>query len=275
MISGIAAALLLGGCVSAARTESRLSTATDIAAPATLQKRVVEAGGFPFTVYEKITAPGQSASLYIEGDGSAWMTRTRPSADPTPSDPVALRLAALDPAPNVIYIARPCQYTRGPACDIPYWTHRRFAPELVTAMDSAITTLTPPHRIKGLRLVGYSGGGTMAALLAARRTDVIDLRTVAGNLDHRAQSRLLDVSALDGSLNPPDDAARLRLIPQQHFIGGDDKIVPHGIYDSYAATLQNSPCLHASVLPGITHDGDDWVAQWPRLLRQTPACTAP
>lgn len=32
-------------------------------------------------------------------------------------------------------------------------------------------------------LIGYSGGGNIAAILAERRADVRSLRTVAGNLD--------------------------------------------------------------------------------------------
>ena len=55
---------------------------------------------------------------------------------------------------------------------------------------------------KYLELVGYSGGGAIAVLVAARRSDVVGIRTVAGNLDTRAFCKYQHVSALDGSMNP-------------------------------------------------------------------------
>lgn len=57
---------------------------------------------------------GDVLRVYIEGDGHAWQSRTRPSADPTPHNPVGLRLALADPSPApLLYLARPCQYARG------------------------------------------------------------------------------------------------------------------------------------------------------------------
>jgi hypothetical protein len=47
----------------------------------------------------KKTAPTREAHLYIEGDGYAWKNRHEPSNDPTPMNPVAMRLAAADPHP--------------------------------------------------------------------------------------------------------------------------------------------------------------------------------
>lgn len=64
--------------------------------------------------------------VYIEGDGHAWESRTRPSTNPTPRNPVALRLAMADPgADTVLYLARPCQYVQGEdrrQCSNRYWT---------------------------------------------------------------------------------------------------------------------------------------------------------
>ena len=51
-------------------------------------------------------------NIYIEGDGRAWLNKNRPSLDPTPKNSLALKLAEIDPAPNVIYLARPCQYSK-------------------------------------------------------------------------------------------------------------------------------------------------------------------
>jgi poly(3-hydroxybutyrate) depolymerase len=74
--------------------------------------------------------------------------------------------------------------------------------------------------------VGYSGGGAMAALIAARRSDISCLVTVAAPLDTHAWTDALRVSRLDLSLNPADAADKLRNVRQTHFRGGRDMVVP-------------------------------------------------
>ncbi len=268
----LAAALLVTACVSTTGTlENRTQSAQSVAAGAGLHARIIPAGGFDITAYARLSAPGQPASVYIEGDGLPFIGRRQVSADPTPTDPVALRLAALDPAPNVIYLARPCHYSRGTACRNDYWTRRRFAPEIIAAMDSALTRLAADGQLAGYDLIGFSGGGTVAALLAARRPDTRSLRTVAGNLDHAAHTTLHNVTPLTGSLNPPDEAAKLRNVPQHHFTGAEDNNVPAAIYHSYARALGPTPCLHHTIVPGATHE-KGWPAQWRNLLHAKTDC---
>lgn len=263
----------LGACGTTS-VDTRRDLAQNIATQGALQKRVVQTHGFDLTTFSKFAQAGDTATVYIEGDGLAWRSRRAPSNDPTPTNPLALHLAQADRSANVIYLARPCQYTRGSACDKAYWTGRRFAPEVINAMNAALDDILATHNIRGVRLVGFSGGGAVAALLAARRHDVIDLRTVAGNLDIDTHSRLQNISPLSGSLNPAHDAARLRTIPQHHFIGGEDKVVPFGVYQAYAHALQATPCLHYSVIEGVAHE-KGWDEKWAQLQGITPSCTAP
>ncbi|MCC6656833.1 MAG: alpha/beta hydrolase, partial [Rhodocyclaceae bacterium] len=49
-------------------------------------------------------------TIYIEGDGAPWPSPYHPPSDPTPRDPLALRLADRDTAPQLAYLGRPCQY---------------------------------------------------------------------------------------------------------------------------------------------------------------------
>jgi hypothetical protein len=49
---------------------------------------------------------------YQSGDGLAWLSSDVPSSDPTPLDPLALRLALAKPARNAAYLARPCGVLR-------------------------------------------------------------------------------------------------------------------------------------------------------------------
>lgn len=236
-----------------------------------MQKKIIPTHDFLITSYSRITAPQYSVTVYIEGDGFAWLSRSQPSSNPTPINPLALRLAVQDISHNVIYLARPCQFTQGTACKVSYWTHKRFSDEIITSMNDALNIIMDENKLNNVRLVGFSGGGSIAALLAARRTDVVDLRTIAGNLDHKKHSSIHKVSTLNGSLNPPDMADTLRRIPQHHFVGGRDKNVTFAIYQSYATALKNSTCLDYTIVPDATHT-KNWQEEWPNLSQIHPSC---
>ena len=104
-------ALQLAGCAAGELFLDRHGLADRIGATAGFVKTLVTAEPFLLTAYHRIAEPGEALTVYIEGDGQAWLSRSRLATDPTPTDPVALRLAALDPSPNVVYLARPCHYT--------------------------------------------------------------------------------------------------------------------------------------------------------------------
>lgn len=232
----------------------------------------IPAGEFQLASYARVTAPGATARIYIEGDGLAWLASREPSLNPTPTDPIALRLAARDPAANVVWLARPCQYEGFSAdCDQAFWTGKRFAPEVIDAYSQALDGLKQAHHFTGFELVGFSGGGAVAALLAAHRTDVVNLRTVAGNLDHDAFNALHKVSPMPSSLNPRDEAKKIARLPQLHFIGAKDEVMPQVVFDSFANAAGNSPCIHHAVIDGATHE-DGWDKAWPQLLAQPVTC---
>lgn len=266
--------LIVAACVGAATgCADRLAGADSIAAPAGLARMTFKTDGFTLAGWGRIAAPDQPAAVYIEGDGLAWLSRNEPSPDPTPRRPLALVLAAADPSPNVVYLARPCQFTpqtENPSCGVPYWTGRRFSPEVLAALDQAADQIAGRVPGQGLHLIGYSGGGAVAALLAARRRDVLSLRTVAGNLDHDAVNRRHGVTPLRGSLNAIDVAAQIGRVPQIHFSGGRDKVVPPQIAEAFKAAAR-SPCAAVRVLPDADHE-NGWAAAWPRLLTDAPAC---
>lgn len=267
-----AALLGLGAC--SASVGQRIDAAYETAAHAQMQPAEIPAGKFLLTSFSHVTQPGHPANIYIEGDGLAWLTRHTPSRDPTPKNPVGLKLAARDGGANVIYMARPCQYTRmtGTApCPAKYWTSDRFAPDVIDAMNAEIDTLKQRHGITGINLIGFSGGAGVAVLLAARRNDVTSLRTVAGNLDYMAMSRVHNISPMRGSLNPADAASRIAGLPQRHFIGNNDSVITPAIYRSYRDAAGPSACIRSQVVASATHT-EGWVERWPELLRQAPEC---
>ncbi len=108
---GIVTVLALSGCIATTLPYMRAETAQRIAAPAWMLKRDISASPFILRSYERIHDRGGVANIYIEGDGAEYTSPSEWSENPTPKNPVALHLASKDNAENVIYIARPCQYT--------------------------------------------------------------------------------------------------------------------------------------------------------------------
>lgn len=256
--------LALCGCVPGI-TRSDAEVAQAIAEPARLQLRLRQAGQFQLTTRERYNRPGDDLTVYLEGDGFAWVTRTQPSTDPTPDNPVALILAALDPSPNVAWIARPCQYTprtANPACKTYYWTTGRLAPEVVASVTAAVSAAKADAGAKRIHLVGYSGGGGLAVLVAAGRDDVASIKTVAGTLDTDAFTTHHKVSPMTGSLNPASVARRVQHIPQLHLSGEKDTVVPARIARAYIAAMSSPQCSQLTVIPGATH-AEGWSAVWP------------
>ena len=88
----------------------KVTRANKIADSAGLKSTEVKTSYFNIKSYYRFSRKGHPLTIYIEGDGQAWLTRTQPSLNPTPRNPLALRLAALDKSENVVYLARPCQY---------------------------------------------------------------------------------------------------------------------------------------------------------------------
>jgi hypothetical protein len=254
----------------------RNAHAEALAQPAGLKREQVATDDFVLTAFARITRVDRPLDVYIEGDGLAWVARNEPSLDPTPREATGLGLAAADPAPNVVYLARPCQFTPmalNPRCGIPYWTGKRFAPEVVASVNEAVDHFAAQLPGRPVNLVGYSGGGALAVLVAARRTDVASIRTVAGNLDDEFVNGLHGVSAMPESENPIDVAGQVATIPQIHFSGGSDTVVPPAVAQRFVHAA-GGRCAQARTVPDVTHDGD-WSRLWPALLEIKVECAVP
>lgn len=247
----------------------RRQQADDIAVLAGWQALDIDADSFVLRAYVPVELPSSDVlAIYIEGDGQAWLANDRPSRDPTPTQPLALQLAVRDPGQSTAYLARPCQYVQTEArrgCVSAYWTNKRFSAEVIAATSHVVDQLKQRAGAKQLVLIGYSGGGAVAALVAAQRDDVVRLVTIAGNLDHVAWTRLHRVTPLEGSLNPIDAWSRLQHIPQLHLVGANDRIMPTSIADSYRTHFPGWAPIQLRVIPGFDHHCC-WVEQWPALL---------
>ena len=266
----ISLSFLLVGCVS---DDSRI-IAKEIAQHSRLSRDDIQTNPFLIATWSRITAPVHSLRVYIEGDGFAWKSRTQPSDDPTPRNPIGLMLAAADKNQNVLYIARPCQFIGPPLpahCDKRVWTSDRFSPSVIDAMNDALSQFVKQYPGVKLELIGYSGGGNIAAILAERRTDVRSLRTVAGNLDVAYVNAIHHVSAMPDAVSAIDRASALRTMPQLHFSGDADKTVTPEVAQRFQRAVGGT-CSQVDIVSNMTH-GSDWAAIWPQLLaKELPEC---
>lgn len=263
--------IVLSACTSIA-PQARRQNADTLATAHNWQKLPLPAGDFILIAYvpSAITA-SETLTVYMEGDGLAWLSPSRPSDDPTPRDPIALKLALQHASGAAAYLARPCQFVEANnarGCITDYWTERRFAPEAIEASNQAIDALKQRFHADRLVLVGYSGGGAIAALVAARRQDVARLVTVAGNLDHVAWTTLHRVSSLEGSLNPADAWRDLQRIPQIHFVGAKDKNISVEVAHAYRARFPADARPPLKIVPNADH-ACCWADRWPALLDET------
>ena len=183
-----------------------------------------------FYMFSMHKGQSKTARIYIEGDGFAWRNKRTISQDPTPRNPVALNMALRDNSDLVIYVARPCQYMMkygySDNCNRDVWSFNRFSSKALNSINQVIDKYKESMKFDSVELVGYSGGGTIATLLATLRGDIAKITTVAGNLDTKMWTEYHGLTALDGSLNPADFKGYLAHIPQTHYIGKEDKTIP-------------------------------------------------
>ncbi len=265
----------LSGC---SGSEQRIKTGEQLALHYGFQQKHYPGELFTIVSLQKNLSPGTTASIYIEGDGRAWINRRRISANPTPAKPIGLKLASVDNSNNIIYLARPCQYVELESeqhCQPEYWTSKRAGKEVVNALNDVISTIKDEYRLKHIRLIGYSGGATLAAIIAATRDDIIDFRSVAGNLDIAAFADYHSVTPLNGSINPVSLADKLVNVPQQHFYSRDDAVIVPQIIVSYLSSLAvfdpQLRCVKKEDLPGFTHS-KGWEAYWQQQTHAILTC---
>ena len=252
----------LAGC---ATPTSRLR---DFAAERGFERRAIKAGGFELTVFENAAfgdaLDPSTLHVYLEGDGTPWMYRVIVTPDPTPRRPLMLGLMSLDDAP-AIYVGRPCYNgTSGASgCDDALWTSARYSGTVVDSMAGAIRVIARRGGYSTLRLFGHSGGGTLALLLAPRLEGVLDVVTVAGNLDIEAWTRHHGYSPLRDSLNPASEPALAPSVRQWHLLGGGDRVVPPTLVRPFIARAGGSTGV---LFPSFSH-GCCWSRVWPGVLR--------
>lgn len=195
-------------------------TTTWVAPPQFVPQRI-KTDDFTLQTYQKNTDSASPVHIYIEGDGHAFDAYGNPTNNPTPHNTLVRDLAAGNSAPNVAYIARPCQYIMSPNCNIEDWTVGRFSESAVNAVRDAIKQIAKNRPVV---LIGYSGGAMISGLVIKENPD-IDIQkwiTIAGVLNHKDWTEHFNDTPLYKSKN----LNTLPQIPQTHYVAEYDKVVP-------------------------------------------------
>ncbi len=209
----------------------------------------------------------QTLHIYLGGDGTPWRQGRWLSDDPTPRNPVTLTMMRADPAPSVL-LGRPCYQglNHSPHCHYKFWTSHRYSKTVVDSLTAAIHSFLRKYPYQELVLIGFSGGGTLALLVASNLKNILAVITVAANLDTESWSRLHGYPPLHHSLNPANSPPLPRSIRQFHFAGTDDDNVPVKIIKGFSDKQTNSRLF---TIKNFNHSCC-WAEYWNQLILRIP-----
>ncbi len=254
------AALLLAACASPRGLDS-WATEQDW----TQARR--NAQGFELALLDKRAAGRQETlHVYLGGDGRPWQGR-QPARDPTGSSDLILSLLAADPAP-ALFLGRPCYHldSMPPACTPDLWTSGRYSEQVLGVLQDALAGIIAARGVRRLTLVGYSGGGVLAVLLAPRLRglEAVQVLTVSANLDTAAWTGFHGHLPLSDSINPAEQAPSG--VSAVHWHGGRDRVVPPTTLTRY---LARHPGAQMHWVEAYDHRCC-WPELWPQVLQSLP-----
>ena len=219
LIAGLVIAALTGCATPSQRFDQRASKLG-------FSRHTVAGTEFQHVIYSgSVPGPAPLLHVYLEGDASPRMAHRYSPADPTPHRPRMLELMALDPALSVL-LGRPCQHGLDPGCDPELWTVGRYGERVVSSLVAALQRQRQALGAEGVVLIGYSGGGALAMLIAERVPQTRAVITLAGNLDTDLWAKHHGYFSLSHSINPADRPPLDPSIVQIHLLADQDEKVP-------------------------------------------------
>ena len=259
-------AVVLGLIITLIACTTPIGQADRIASAGGLQPLWLAGSRFHHAGYYRPQPSHTRLWVFLDGDGSPWIRQgTAIATDPTPRNPLGLRLAAATPG-SVLYLGRPCYFAAraDAACDSRQWTDGRYGRAVVDSLSEVLAGFLARHRFDSVVLVGYSGGGTLAALVAPQLPGITAVVTIAGNLDTDAWIALHGYRPLTDSLNPalaPPLPAGLRQI---HLVAAKDGTVPQAAMTRYLSRVPPGQIWNFAEFDHVCC----WVQQWPSILQR-------
>ena len=253
--------LLIAGCA--------LSPASDFDNYAThlgLDSNSVHSASHDHRVFSKSGDSSSGLRVYFGSDGTPWVGNKTVARDPTPQRPLTLDLMTRDPGPAV-YVGRPCYHGKMRNCGPHLWTSGRFSESVLASMTEATRTIIAGYPGLEVTLIGYSGGGVLALLVAERLPGVARVVTLAANLDTDNWADRHGYLPLSSSINPADHLSWRQELIQLHLSGTRDENVTADDHERlrrkhHAATFKQVADFSHSCC---------WVEHWPRLLEEALA----
>jgi len=201
--------------------------------------------------------------IYIEGDGRPWIGGKHISKDPSSNALMMFDLLQQTEGDR-LYLGRPCYFkTNDEHCHFNYWTSHRYSKEVVESMAQVIQQTMQLSNYKHAVIIGHSGGGVIATLLACILDFTPDIITLAANLDIDRWAEIHKWSPLTGSLNPSNLSSECKIENAFHFYGGKDKNVTLESVQSFFSTGNANFVL----LPDATHN--NWPLFWEKIKQIT------
>jgi hypothetical protein len=257
-----AALLLLGAC-------RHMAPSAEEALRSGLKMDLVQGGAYKHVIFANASSTATPLYVFIEGDGLPWRSQgTRVSSDPTPHNALALALAIRTPGSR-LYVGRPCYFAAidDRACSPRVWTSERFSPAVVASMAAVVNRFCAESCHGGVVLIGYSGGGALAVLMAPLVPSTVAVVTLAADLDIDAWARRHDYSALEGSLNPATRPPLPSRIRELHLVGDRDTVVPPELSRRYLDRVKTDYVWHFATFDHVCC----WAQQWPELFPRIEA----
>ena len=220
---------------------------------------------FDLAVYENSNSDRNHLHVYIGGDGKPWLKNRFKSIDPTSRRMTTLALMALDKR-SAIYLGRPCYHNMAASrgCSDKWWTSHRYSKKIVDDMSYVLDKYIVEHNTQSITLFGFSGGGTIAMLLAPLIKQTVSVVTINGNLDTDEWVKLHNYTPLFGSLNPALQTKLSKNIRQIHLVGLQDRNIPVDVIINQFAGQKNTEIIS---YPEFTHHCC-WQDIWPEFLQK-------
>jgi hypothetical protein len=148
-----------------------------------LQPGLIQSQGYALWSLSEL-GKTRALHIYLEGDGKPWLSNETIARNPGPSHLVSLSLMKSD-ASAKYYLGRPCYFQAkvgNKGCHPALWTRARYSQQVVDVMVNALLTQTDLAKYDEWVLIGHSGGGTLAYLMAQQLPKVNKVIAISSNL---------------------------------------------------------------------------------------------